>query len=146
MDEISKERLSRAVLQKLADRYASDARLLLDQGRWSSAYYLAGYTVECALKACIAKQIREHEFPDLKFVKDAHTHDLGNLLRQSGLQPAHKEQCLQNPNFRDYWVNAVAKWTVESRYENPTEPMAQEIVAAVDDTKDSVLLWLKKQW
>jgi hypothetical protein len=55
-------------------------------------------------------------------------------------------QCRENQNFRDYRENAVAKWKETSRYRNSTEPMAREIVAAVGDTEDSVLLWLKKYW
>jgi len=40
-----------------------DAEVLLQKGRNEAAYYLAGYAVECALKACIAKQTKRHEFP-----------------------------------------------------------------------------------
>ena len=62
-----------------------DAETLLKNGRWSSAYYLAGYAVECGLKACIAKQFREHQFPDLDTVKKSYTHSLVDLLRVSEL-------------------------------------------------------------
>ena len=37
---------------------------------WDAAYYMIGYCVECALKACIAKQIRRFDFPDKKLVLD----------------------------------------------------------------------------
>jgi HEPN domain-containing protein len=30
--------------------------VLLEAGLYAGAYYLAGYAVECALKACIAKK------------------------------------------------------------------------------------------
>ena len=35
--------------------YVTDARALLAAGCWAGAYYLAGYALECALKACILK-------------------------------------------------------------------------------------------
>jgi hypothetical protein len=46
---------------------------------------LAGYSVECGLKACVAKQIREHDFPDRQFVLDSYTHDLNRLIGLAGL-------------------------------------------------------------
>src|SRR3712207_6924003 len=41
----------------------AEARALLDAGFPDGAYYLAGYGVECGLKACIARQTRQHDFP-----------------------------------------------------------------------------------
>jgi len=43
-----------------------EAKALLSLDFDDGAYYLAGYAVECALKACIAKETRRHEFPDRK--------------------------------------------------------------------------------
>ena len=47
--------MNRADLQKLAEERLADAELLLANGRFGGAYYLSGYVVECALKACIAQ-------------------------------------------------------------------------------------------
>ena len=47
--------LTRSDFQQLADVRAAEAAALLAAGRWDGAYYLAGYAVECALKACVAK-------------------------------------------------------------------------------------------
>lgn len=44
-----------------------------------------GYAVECALKACVAKQVRRYDFPDKKLANEAFTHDLEKLVRVSGL-------------------------------------------------------------
>ncbi len=38
-----------------------DAEVLLDAGQWSGAYYLAGYAVECGLKACAAEMTNQHD-------------------------------------------------------------------------------------
>jgi len=61
-----------------------DANLLLDNGQYDGGYYLAGYAVECALKAVIAARTRQHEFPDLNLAKKVYTHDLKELLDASG--------------------------------------------------------------
>ncbi|MSU78452.1 MAG: HEPN domain-containing protein [Gemmataceae bacterium] len=47
--------VNRTQLQQLAQERVRDADSLLKAGQWSGAYYLAGYAVECGLKACIAK-------------------------------------------------------------------------------------------
>jgi hypothetical protein len=54
------------------------------------AYYLAGYAVECALKACIAKETKRYEFPDKKRVDSSYSHNLDLLVkaRRPGRQPA----------------------------------------------------------
>ncbi len=84
--------MNKSDLQTLTDTRVTDAKLLLDAGRFPAAYYLLGYAVECALKACIAKQIKEHDFPDKQLVLDSYTHNLEQLLRISGVI----EMCVSN--------------------------------------------------
>jgi hypothetical protein len=48
--------VNRAEFQKLADLRAREAGVLLAARCYDGAYYLAGYAVECALKACIVFQ------------------------------------------------------------------------------------------
>ncbi|MBI0577948.1 HEPN domain-containing protein [Neobacillus cucumis] len=45
-----------------------DAKVLLDHECYDGAYYLSGYVIECALKACIAKYTKEFDFPDKKLI------------------------------------------------------------------------------
>jgi len=56
--------LFRRNLRKLAETRLKEAQILYDNRFWSGSYYLAGYSIECALKACIAKQTRKSQFPD----------------------------------------------------------------------------------
>jgi len=42
--------------QNLCKRRVDEATTLLSAGHSDGAYYLAGYAVECAFKACICKQ------------------------------------------------------------------------------------------
>jgi hypothetical protein len=72
--------LNRSDLQQLADDRVRDADALLNTDRWSGAYYICGYVVECALKACISKQTNLHDFPDKAVVEKSYTHDLTKLL------------------------------------------------------------------
>ena len=51
---------------------------LLSAGRWSRAYYLAGYAVECGLKACVLAYVERTcvIFLDKKFSEKCWTHDV----------------------------------------------------------------------
>ena len=68
--------MNRVDLQALSETRIREAKSLLAAEFMDGAYYLAGYSVECALKACIAKQTQEHDFPDKKLVNESHTHNL----------------------------------------------------------------------
>ena len=67
----------RETFQRLAELRLAEAELLVRSGYPCAAYYLAGYAVECALKAHIAGQFKENQIPDRAFVNDIYTHDLG---------------------------------------------------------------------
>jgi HEPN domain-containing protein len=49
--------LSRTELQQLAEIRIAEANVLLANGMWDGTYYLAGYAVECGLKACIMAHV-----------------------------------------------------------------------------------------
>lgn len=138
--------MNRVDLQKIADIRAAEARMLLDGGSFLGAYYLAGYAVECALKACIAKQIKEHDFPDKKFIVDSHTHKLTELLGLAGLRQRHSEYIRQDQAFALNWA-VVKDWTPEERYSlSITEKKARDLFDAVTDQKSGILPWLKTHW
>lgn len=82
--------MHRTEYQRLAELRLDDADVLLAAGRWGAAYYLLGYSIECALKACVAKQFGQHEIPDKRLVEKVYTHNLVTLLDNSGAK-AEKE-------------------------------------------------------
>ncbi len=81
--------MNREDFRKLAETRLEDAKALLQAGRFDAAYYLAGYAVECALKACVCGQTREFDFPP-KETRDYYTHDLDKLLKTAGLREAFR--------------------------------------------------------
>jgi len=72
--------VNRTDLQNLANERIAEAKILLDAGKWSGAYYLAGYAVEFGLKACIAKLMKSEEFPDKNFSAKCWVHDIEPLV------------------------------------------------------------------
>jgi hypothetical protein len=133
-------------LRQLADAREADAVALIEKGRWWGAFYLAGYAVECALKVCIAQQTVADEFPDKKRAQDSFTHDLAELLKLAGLADALKAETATNEPFAANW-RLVLGWKETARYSTTkTEIDAKELVRAVTDPTNGVLLWIRARW
>jgi HEPN domain-containing protein len=95
--------MNRAELQRLARERIRNAKVLLAAGHWSAAYYLAGYAVECALKACMAKLMKAEEVPDRTFVEKCWTHNLAQLLGLTGLKDDFDAARQADPDLRNNW-------------------------------------------
>ncbi len=118
-DAVCCRSLNRFDFQGLAVERLDDAAALLTSGRYACAYYVAGYAIECALKACIARKTQQYEFPS----KDApkyYVHDLAKLLSISGLESEFNSHAGKNPAFRANWA-LVKDWNEGSRYESRSE-------------------------
>lgn len=118
---------------------------MLNNRRWDGAYYLAGYAVECALKACIAKSTERYEFPDKARVNSSYTHDLDQLLDVARLSKTLEVARGRHPQLASNW-RLVQKWSEGARYERSTEIEAQALVQAIKEPKDGVPPWLKTHW
>jgi HEPN domain-containing protein len=138
-------KIKRSDLRGLALMRLKESQLLLKGGYWSGAYYLAGYAVECALKACIAKATERYEFPDKRRVDKSYTHKFEDLLGVAGL--ARQLGNAENPDTRlaSNWA-LVKQWSPEARYELHSETDATALLEAVQNRKDGILSWLKKHW
>jgi HEPN domain-containing protein len=138
--------MNRHDFQVLATQRVREAKVLLDNQCFPGAYYLLGYAVECALKACIARQTNRFDFPDRKTVNDSYTHDLEKLLSVSGLKVEHDNEVKSNPQFADNW--AITKdWSEEARYSvDISRAEAENLYYAVTARGNGVLAWLKKWW
>jgi HEPN domain-containing protein len=137
--------VDRKDLQALSNVRLKEAKALLGVGLWDGAYYLAGYAVECALKACIAKQTQRYEFPGKKKVMESYSHELLPLVRLAGLEDALRERIRQDSQFRERWDYSRA-WTEESRYRRHDRESAEKIVEAVAHRSDGVVAWIKAYW
>lgn len=121
-----------------------EAEILLNSECYHGAYYLAGYALECALKACIAKQTRQFDFPDQKLANDSYTHDLAKLLIIAGLKQKLSLRENQDINFKLNW-SVASKWSEKSRYDHAIERQyAKDLFEAITENQSGVLPWLKK--
>jgi HEPN domain-containing protein len=142
--------MNRSDFQRLADLRLKEARALLAAGLPNGAFYLAGYAVECALKACIALQTQQHDFPDKKVVDKSYTHDIDKLLDAAGLSGPLKGDIAMNPRLESDW-EMVRYWSEQSRYElSDDDPLAgltiaREMIKAVESEQDGALPWIKQR-
>ncbi len=106
-----RRRTKQTVYEEASRRMLSDARFLLQHGRWHSAVYLAGYAVECRLKAAVCQFLNEKTLPP-----EFQTHNLWTLLVSAGLE----ETLEPNQQMRTYFDYIESIWDVEIRYAGKT--------------------------
>jgi HEPN domain-containing protein len=138
--------LNRADLQQLAEDRVLDAGALLLAGRWAAAYYLAGYAVECALKAAIARRTNQYDFPSKALALRAYSHDLPDLLDLAGLKLQLQMDTVPGPNALAMHWQLVKNWNERTRYEQKPEADARDLIRAITDPSDGVLPWIKRHW
>jgi hypothetical protein len=138
--------MNRKILQDLSQLRVREARLLLESGYFAGAYYLLGYSVECALKACIARQVNRYDFPDKKTVNDSFTHNLDQLLGVAGLRDRLRDDSVNNPVLGVNWA-LVKDWSEGARYRLlVSEQTARDFYSACTSRSNGVLKWLRQSW
>lgn len=137
--------MNRSEFKSLAAIRLQEAVYLLKGELYSGAYYIGGYAVECALKACISRQTRRHDFPDKNRANDSWKHDLSALVKTAGLQTFLDEEIRSDTRFAANW-NVVRDWSEQSRYNETDQRTAEALIQAISDRKHGVLRWLKRHW
>lgn len=140
--------MNRAFWQQLAVDRIEDARVLLDAGRWSAAYYLCGYAVECGLKACILaflEQNLEVVFQEKRFSEKCWTHDIEALVALAELTAVRVADVAANSALGANWLT-VKDWSEKDRYQQKSELQARTLYESVADQTNGVLQWIKVRW
>ncbi len=139
--------MNRTGWQRLARDRIRDAKVLLAAGRSAAAYYLAGYAVECGLKACILAHVEQTGalFEDKKYSEKCWTHNLEDLVELAGLKDAWKADTRLDADLKQHWV-IVKDWKESSRYERKPRTKALELYRAITDQLHGVLPWVKRYW
>ena len=136
--------MNRKEFQKLAALRLREAKLLLSASAPNGAYYLAGYSVECALKACIARFTQRYDFPDKARTNRSHTHNLKDLIGVAALEDAHAE-AMRQYEFSRRW-DIVAQWNEASRYQDKSADDAMALIEAIEHRRYGILQWLKRRY
>jgi hypothetical protein len=138
--------LNRDKLQNLADSRIEEAGVLLQSKHWTGAYYLTGLGVECALKACLARAVQQHDFPDKNFINEAYTHKLEKLAK---LDPEFWRQLeterQASVKLASNW-STVFQWNDENRYGVVERPEATSLYEAATEPVSGVMEWIRRRW
>ncbi|MBA4062213.1 MAG: DNA-binding protein [Isosphaera sp.] len=140
--------MTRTEWQQLAERFLADAKALLDARRWSAAYYLAGYAVECGLKACVVARVAaapELIFEDKKFSEKCWTHSPADLVKVAGLEEDRVAEVAANPAFKKNW-DVVLGWSEQARYNTVPHDKARRLYGAITHRTNGVLSWIRARW
>ena len=106
-----RRRTKRTVYEETSRRMLRDALFLLRHRRWHSAVYLAGYTVECRLKAAVCQFLNQKTLPS-----EFQTHNLWALIVGAGLE----QNMESDPQIGTYFDYIESLWDVEIRYAGKT--------------------------
>lgn len=139
--------MDRAEFQQLAEDRVLDAEALLATGRWSAAYHLAGYAVECGLKSCVLAYLEKHPevvFQIKRYSERCWTHKIDELLELAGLKAKCDTDAIANSAFAQNWLT-VKSWSEVSRYQQKSQPEAKGYFVAVTQA-DGVLPWIRTHW
>lgn len=140
-------RMNRSHFQQLAKDRLREAKALLDAKYWPGAYYLAGYAIECALKACILLHVERTGaiFQEKKYGEKCWTHDMKDLVVLAGLNPQLEAALVADTTLQENW-NIARAWTEASRYIRTPKADAEELYEAIIDKKHGVFPWIKSRW
>jgi hypothetical protein len=102
--------LNRTELQQLSQHRLLDAKALIAASRWSGAYYLSGYAIECALKAAVLRYVERtgiifedkwqisKKFAGLPSRQIPNSEQTGSLQKTGLNDPAIRIQLKTRPN------------------------------------------------
>jgi hypothetical protein len=138
--------MNRSDLQSLSRQRRKEAAALLRARHFPGAYYLVGYAVECALKACIARQTRRFDFPSKQIAQKVFVHDLEVLVKLAGLMQDLERDLRANASLQLNWA-IVKDWSEESRYLlGITRAQALDLYSAGTSRRNGVLAWVRQRW
>ena len=120
------------------------AKALLDAQLYSGAYYICGYVVECALKACICKRTNQYDFYP-RDAQKAWTHKFKDLIGFTDVAAKIEHDRRVDPTLDIYWIVAE-KWSENSRYKTVGRKEAEDLLTAVSDPVHGILACIKRNW
>lgn len=122
---------------RAAKQRFDDALLLLEMERTTAAVYLAGYSVECMLKALILSAVPQAQEADiLGLFRGARAHDYEWLLQAYADKGGARLPLSIVPHFA-----RVTSWSTDMRYA-PGTIAAREARAFVESAAE-IILWVE---
>jgi hypothetical protein len=138
--------VNRSDFQELAELHLQHAKALLDAQLYSGSYYMCGYVVECAPKACICKKTTQFDFyPSPDESRAEWSHDFKKLIKAAGLESDFDASRAADRDLDVNW-ESVENWSPHSRYEPRGQQEAQALFTAITDPDHGVFSCIKQRW
>jgi hypothetical protein len=118
-----------------------EAKVLSDAGYEEGTFYLAGYSIELALKARVCQHLDiPNLFYDSPLINDlkVKTHDINTLLLLSGIRKKFEAERIKNVNLSRNWSLIIKTWKPECRYAycgSKTKKEATNLIDAISNKK-----------
>lgn len=96
------------------------------------------------MKACIAKNTKQFDFPDKKKVNESYTHDIIQLIRTTGLHSEYLNEIERDKKFK---VNSriIEDWNENSRYKvDISKEESKNILDCITNKNNGILKWIKQ--
>ena len=107
---------------------------------------MAGLAVECALKSCLASEVKQHDFPDKDFVNAMYVHNLEKLFKLNGaLWVSFQNDMKTDQRLSVNW-STVKDWDDSKRYAILEELEAKAVYDACTEARSGVIEWIKGRW
>ena len=148
---------SRSDLQTLTRQRLDEASTLLSLNFPDAAFYLAGYSIECALKAAVCKTLDQDNFykPDRsnrgnryvqeRIFREFKTHNYNDLLVLSGLSAKFELARDDEPTLYLAWIEIEeAAWTEQYRYQLGTK--SRQDVSNFIKAVEILIVWISNYW
>lgn len=143
------------IIRGLATLRLEEAEILVQNNKPDGAFYLAGYSVELALKAKITERLgisslfadrllEAEKFPEPDRLRQVvKTHNLGLLLVLSGLRPAYTQAKATSRMFAKF-DGLLLGWSEQLRYRLPGQVSTQDIQDFIDflGNQNGFLQWI----
>lgn len=143
--------MNRVDWQQIAEEKLLAANALLAASQWPSAYYLAGYAIECGLKSCIlarlagSPEVIFEENRGKRYSEKCWTHNIEDLVDLAGLKPDRDTAVVAAPALATNWA-IVSKWSEAARYQMKTQLESQALYNAITDPTTGVMQWIRARW
>ena len=144
--------MTRQEFQTIARVRLSESKSLLKRKHYDGCCYLAGYSLEVALKAVICRQMNNDRFFDIIRPETARAfkiHNLEELINLAGLSQEYIDLETTNPIALNNWefIRDKIRWSEQLRYKiGLTQQDAEQMILAISEPKNGILKWIKKYW
>jgi len=146
--------ISPSAIIEISKTRLEESKILFANGYYEGSFYLAGYSVELALKAKVCRVLDIPNLYDETFLRQdsnkdllrSHlTHKLNSLILLSGLRTKFDLAKSNNVQLLSNWSFLAEYWSEKCRYNccgTVTKENCERLITSIEDTQNGILTWI----